>query len=322
MDVAIDSSKLPEVLHNPAVPVDIRGKELINDIFSTYSLKYSSRLEHDSENILYKTVSSTSDWEQALSTKNFTFQKYLSGKPIIHQKNTFTEKKQIEPQQRVVATPMGMNNFIIAVLLFCFILLAWLKYSFSKYLQQISHSIINYSESVKLHHDHNALVDRVYFVLNLIFVFTGGLFIYNFLLYINTDITGSPYMNYLLSCAFIIVILFYRIIMAKVGGFILKQKNIFEEFNHSNLLFYKATGIVLLPLTALLFFTKTEFHTFLLFVNLSIFLLFFIVSIFRASRIMLQKGVLLFYWILYLCTIEIIPLLLLLKYLNNSIKGL
>lgn len=321
MDCNCDTSKLPKVLVNKAIPQPaFKGMTSPSDFFGTYSLSDKSfQTELSDSKEIFSNIYKKTCWEENLGAKNYNFHRFMAHKKVITEApNTQISIVPIAPIMRPQTHNYGMLNFILIVLIFCAILLAWVRYSFSKYLNQISNSLFNYSETGKLYRDHNTMIDRVYFILNLVFIFTGGLLIYHLLNgRINSGLVNSTFGLYGISCLVLLVLFLSKYIINKSSGYILHQMRTFDEYQHSLFLYYKAMGMVLLPLTAILSFINPAYFNIVLYVSIGAISILYAVSIFRATKIMLQKGVLLFYWILYLCTIEFLPLLLLFKFIRT-----
>jgi hypothetical protein len=273
----------------------------------------------DPQYIVYINSFNSEPWCDIINVKNQTFSTLFAQKKIFTYSERSTDKSinKLANKKSLNQTYISINDLSLLLVILSFTLIASIKALFNKYLNQLLRAIISYSEAYKLYRDYNAIIDRVYFLLNLNVIITGSLFCSFFIKLFNpSELFGSNYILLLLCVAFIISIFFSRYLLNKFIGYILDQKQAFDEFLHSNLLYYKVAGLFLLPVVSFLVLISPKYH--FIFVLLGILIIFFIyiISIFRATTIMLKKGILLFYWILYLCTIEFLPLLLLYKFFN------
>jgi hypothetical protein len=221
---------------------------------------------------------------------------------------------------RVQSNSFGytMDNFILVLIIFSFILLTWSKVFFGKYISQILRAAFNYSEAYKLYRDHNSIIDRFYWLLNIIFTISGGIFLFHLLKIFKPEVFNYAQIFTVFGCfAFILVIYFSRYLISKIVGFLLNQQQTFNEFIHSIFVYLKVMGLALLPLVTIISFVPANYRPQFLILGTTIIFLLYIISIFRATSIMIKKGILLFYWILYLCTIEFLPIILLYKFVNS-----
>lgn len=259
------------------------------------------------------------DWETLLNVK--TYGNFSSAsKSNIYTGYTPNKVGNLRQDFKNNSYDNVVNNILLGGIILIFILLANIKVNFSRYLNQILRATFTYSEENKLYRDHNALVDRVYFILNIIFILTGG--IYCLLIFkLNNPVlyAASPYKIVFGSILVILALYIFKYLINKILGFILNQQKVFNEYLHSIFIYFKVTGIILLPIISIASFISSPADKVFLYIGLAIIILIYISSIFRASRIMLQKDVLLFYWILYLCTVEFLPYVLLYKIYHNIV---
>jgi hypothetical protein len=298
----------------------VRQTEIKNfDLRQTY---LKSKID-TSNKPLYLKAYSFEPWYKLISVNSKIYKSINKQKEIycINENSTLKSTPKLIQEYPVYNKEnTAIGNTVLLLIIISFALLAWVKISFGKYLNQLLRALINYSDEAKLYNDHNTIIDRLYLLLNSIFTITGALFIYYFLKYTGKEYSLINPFLYLFYCiCFIIVIYVYRYVVNKIFGFVFYQKQVFNEYLHSAFLYYKAMGLFLLPLIFVVYIIPEKYR-FGIFVvgSLIIFVLYFI-SVFKATRIMLQKGILLFYWILYLCTVEFLPIILICKFL--SIKG-
>jgi len=262
-------------------------------------------------------------WTEILNTQNFVNSAFLYKKPaLVVEKSEIPRTSLGFENSRVQKNSLGsiMDNLFLALIIFSFILLAWSKVIFGKYITQILRATFNYSESFKLYRDHNSIVDRVYWLLNIIFTITCGIFLFHLLKITKPSIFIYTSFYIILSCfIFILLLYFIRFLINKIVGFLLDQQQVFNEFIHSYFIYLKVMGLALLPLVTIISFISENYRLIFLIFGIIIIFILYTLSIFRATRIMIKKGILIFYWILYLCTIEFLPIILLYKFISSII---
>ena len=100
-----------------------------------------------------------------------------------------------------------------------------------------------------------------------------------------------------------------RIALLQITGFIFDNRSVFAEYIHHTFIFNKGLGIVLFPLIVMVFYIPSGLVKYLLVAGLIVYLVVFFLKVIRAYKIIIRKDILLFYMILYLCTLEILPLI-------------
>ncbi|HES59549.1 MAG TPA: DUF4271 domain-containing protein, partial [Caldithrix sp.] len=101
-----------------------------------------------------------------------------------------------------------------------------------------------------------------------------------------------------------------RIAVLKVFGYLFKAESIISEYVHNNFIINKSMGIALIPVSVAIGYMPAIFTGTLLVAGLLILGLGNVFKAIRGYQIIIRKDVFFFYMILYLCTLEILPLLL------------
>jgi len=321
-DSNISNQEIITLIRNEnSVNTKISKKELI---ISTEINNIEIKKQPDTQSIVFSNAYSNVPWFEIFDVKNQFFKKNLLNKDVyLTNKNDsqimtiiFNSKRSSEYHNNNKFNLI--NDFILALLLISLFLLAWIKIFYNKNLNQIFRSVVNYSDATKLYRNHNIILDRLFILLNINFIISGGIFLYEIFTFFDQDQLKNYSYYFLLSCFFIVIMIFLtRYIINKLSGIILFQVQAFNEYLHSIYTIFKVSGILMLPIIFTIFLLTDNVRIVFLFFGVFIFFSLYIMSILRATKIMLQKGILLFYWILYLCTIEFLPIILLYKFLKT-----
>jgi len=272
-------------------------------------------------NTLLKTYFSE-PWNKIISVNNQSSILINKEREIYNKKSSseisFTSK-MIQEFPHFYKDNIAINNSILILIIISFVLLVWVKVFFDKYLTQLLQALINYNDEAKLYNDHNTIIDRLYLLLNSIFTITGGVFIYYIINYIGKENFSLSPMKLIFLCMGLIISLYaYRYLVDLIFGFVLNNSQLFNEYLHSTFLYYKAIGLFLLPLIFAIYVLTDKYKLGLFITGFVIIFVLYFISVFKATRIMLQKGILLFYWILYLCTVEFLPIILICKFILSK----
>jgi hypothetical protein len=119
----------------------------------------------------------------------------------------------------------------------------------------------------------------------------------------------------LFSFSFALLILGNAIIW-KIFGSIFLVRHVAGEYIHHLFLYNRNTGIFVFPVIAVIPFVNEAYLPFLLHVALAVYGGFYLWRIFRYFQIIHAKKVPVFYFILYLCTLEILPFFIMVKACN------
>ena len=112
---------------------------------------------------------------------------------------------------------------------------------------------------------------------------------------------------------------FGKMILVNITGHIFFSRNLFREYLYTGYSYNKLMGIIFLPLNFILVFSYGILKEFILFTSLSAMIILFIIKIFRGVVFSREKGVFSFYLFLYLCALEIVPILLLYKWFSTIV---
>jgi len=202
-------------------------------------------------------------------------------------------------------------DWLIGVLVLMFVLFATVKLIFNKYLSQLVQSTINYSTFTRTFRERYFNLFHASFRLDVIFNMILALFSYQFIsLYkINFGLSKSYYVY--LACLGIVIGYFTaKRILYYIIGVLTESKHEIQEYLFSITVFNRVLGLFLLPISATIAFIPLSQVELLLFAGLVIIIIFYLMSLIRGAKIFLKKQFSISYLILYLCTLEFLPLLL------------
>ena len=211
-------------------------------------------------------------------------------------------------------------DWLLGLILFCLVLIAWLKLFYNKFLNQTMQSLLNFQLSAKLFRDQNMFSRRVAIALNLNFVLTGGAFIYLIFEYFQIHpFDYTDHVSFLFYSGIVAGLLFLRFFVSHTVGYVFQKQIEFQEYQHQILLIYKNLGIYLIPLVFAIAYIHEDIRVYLIYLGILMLFTSFILRLFRGFKLLMKKDVLIFYLILYLCTLEILPLLILYRFFSSLV---
>jgi hypothetical protein len=156
---------------------------------------------------------------------------------------------------------------------------------------------------------------------NAIFFFTAGLYIYQIGVYQGFEFSGT-WLSQILACiAFLLVVYLIKRIALSLGGWIFASHEMANQYAFIIFFVNKIIGLVLLPIIVVLFLGRQSLHPFFTVISFIVLVLLFLYRYFQIlPTVRRQSGVSSFHFFIYLCTFEIIPILIIVKYLVNLLS--
>jgi hypothetical protein len=158
--------------------------------------------------------------------------------------------------------------------------------------------------------------------LNAIFFITGGLFIYLISRYEMFLPNGNWYSQVLICIGFLISVYLVKYFSLMSGGWIFSAQELVD--NYSFLVFFvnKIAGLFLLPVVVILWLGSPVLHPVVVVVSFMVISFLYLYRYFLILPIVrIKSGVSSFHFFLYLCTFEILPIMLLVKFLVNLLNS-
>jgi hypothetical protein len=226
---------------------------------------------------------------------------YFQDKPFTHR------DFQSLPRNQVV------NDWVLPVLIMCLIILAWIRFSYRKRFGLIIQSSFSRQNLSLLIREGGYGYDLINLSLGLVFIAATALLFYQLMV----EVSGMPESGKISLLLFfgimagIIAWLMIRLVMIRLLEWIFKTRETTTLYVMSTMSFHFILGILLLPF--LVFNAYTEIR-FILYVSLAVAGIIFILKIFRGIIIGLSDTKFsIFYLFFYLCTVEILPILVIIK---------
>jgi len=223
----------------------------------------------------------------------------------------YTVLKKVEvvfPGKKVIRSN---PDWLIGVLLISFLLFASVRLIFNKYLSQLIQSTINYSTFTRTFRERYFNLFHASFRLDMVFSLIMGLFAYQFLNAFKINLGASKsFYTYLICLGIVIGYFISKKIVYYIIGILTESKPEVQEYLFSMTVYNRVLGLFLMPVTATIAFVSLTQVEPMLYAGLAIIAIFYLLSLIRGSKIFLKKHFSISYLILYLCTLEFLPLIL------------
>jgi len=226
-------------------------------------------------------------------------------------------KHQLRP---VHSGPMAINrestDWITILLLVCLLLFAWIQTVSHKRFAQIFKAVMQPHSVNQLEREGNLFKERITLGLGAIYYIVGSVFIFQ--LFSAFHSLPGEFDNLSFTALILGVLFSYQMLKSLLiytSGIIFKTAEPSRYYQLNTLIFNQITGIALFPFVIMAFYWGNT--TFLIIGSVIVSLLFGYRLIRGILTGMANKNYNLLYLFLYLCTLEILPLLLLLKVISK-----
>ena len=190
------------------------------------------------------------------------------------------------------------------------------RYKHRTFISQTVASVFYPRMSARLMKEKNESTSPVIQSLLFFYFLTTGLFVFMAMNYYGLYIFYTHgFYSYIVFSLLITVIYFLKIGSIKMLGYVFQQRKVIDEYIHNLKLFNITTGIFLLPVTICIPFLNAylvdEVH--LIETGFALYVIVFFFKLLRGFFVSYRQSISIFYILLYLCTLEILPLALLLR---------
>ena len=224
------------------------------------------------------------------------------------------ELKPVNPAP--VPLPERVPDWFTFVLLAVVIFFVWVRLFYYKVVRQLMAAFFSNNISNQLVRDENILVQRASILLSFVFYFTGSLFLYQVSEHYQWD---YPFLGEgLLRLVVILLIVAFayslKMVMVKALGELFGMERPVATYLFNISLMNNMLGLVLFPLVVLAAYVVSADAGWVIPLGIALVIIMFIYRLVRAFMIWASlKGVPFFYLILYFCTLEIAPVMIIFK---------
>ncbi|WP_146161460.1 DUF4271 domain-containing protein [Mangrovibacterium marinum] len=263
-------------------------------------------------------VSSASTGQQHLQTHNTSKSEQLrSGAisliPMRHPLESLRVETVAEPAIIGLALPEhklpGRSaDWTIGVLIAALVLFTSVRLFFGKYLKQMFHAAVNYATASRLYRERSVSLTHAAFRLDLLFALILSLFLFQIFGSQLSLGLSSSILKYLVIFGGVVVYFGFKQVVYSAQGKLTETNAETQEVLYNMNLYNRILGLGLVPVTLILAFSRLQNPEIIVGIGGIMALVCYILLVLRGLKILLRKDFPLFYLILYLCTLEILPL--------------
>ena len=227
--------------------------------------------------------------------------------------NSYRRTDQIPQYQQGSAIARG-ELWVIASIIFLLILFAFLKRAFDKQFAVIVQSFFSNRVLSNINKEDNLFTSWPFLLLYIHFGFTIGLFFYLAAKHQALNFTRNGFQAFISISIAIIVFYILKILVLRLLGFFFNVQKPINEYISILYLSYFNTALLFMPLVIAFALSPPQYGEFYMVLAVVLFALIFTFQLIRAGiHVLSQNRFSKVYLLLYFCTLEICPILILIK---------
>ncbi|HAN77955.1 MAG TPA: hypothetical protein DCQ31_09370 [Bacteroidales bacterium] len=205
-------------------------------------------------------------------------------------------------------------DWIFVIFIVAFGMLAIVQVRYYRYLELSVLALFNRRRIDSLYRNidiKSPLSEFILFV-NYIIISAVVMFLLSSIMF-NLHFGKAPFFDYLSLFVFVLLIYLVKVAAIKLLGYVFSETDMAKNYITYVAYHNRMAGLILLPLTFILIYSNLiTYNTAFYLIAILLFAV-YIVRLYRGAQIFILKDVSIVYLILYLCALEILPLLLILK---------
>ncbi len=243
-----------------------------------------------------------------------TFYGIKNEKTIPIRKIKLTTGKKIPTEILINPNPLviNINNWQIITLLITIILLGISKAFSSTRFKQSIKALMKYSIAQEINREEKVFFHRANLLFSLIHLLAAGLLIFHLIETFRFQyLEMNHFMFFLLIIGGLIGTYIIKYLTSKILFFILNDTSIASEYIFNVSLYNNLFGVLLIPMLIIIYFSSIDSASIFIYAVLPLSVFVFLLRLVRLFFIGKGKGISYFYIFLYICTLEILPLVVL-----------
>lgn len=231
----------------------------------------------------------------------------------------FIETKPSQPTGKIIIKPLEQSEFSTPWLFFpmvaMLILLAFLKVFFSKEIREVFRGALFFHIGKKINRENPIVLNRFFRVLDIATLVSLPIAIVQI-----SNLINYPDYGYIDTTKLILYILIgltifraFRFFSSKIIGFVSNQALAIDLLHTNQLIYTRLLGVILIPLNLLMLYAAGNARIAFVYLTISALAIIMIYRGVRIVQVFLFNGFSMFYLFLYLCALEIIPILIIIS---------
>ena len=205
-------------------------------------------------------------------------------------------------------------NWLILSLIVLALAYIGIRLFFGRYWRRYHRAMFYNQEAQKLIHEKNILLLQTAVSMNILAALSIGLFLHLFSSrFIPVERLTESFYGWIFITLFVIISIGGKYIVIRILGRSGNNTPASIQINHLWLINFKNTGVFILPFSVISAFISPPLNDIVLYLGLAVLGLMLILNYIKGFVVLYQYRISIYYGILYLCTLEILPVLIIWK---------
>lgn len=291
----------------PTVDIATKTDSLSIPEFSTILIKDKSLIDNYKT---YKWLNSSCDSNVYLEKKQ-----EVTKNRILHISESTVEKKKISSDYSIKQRIDTSYDWVFIPSILGLILLAGIATFYRKYFGLLFESIFYRYSNNKILNEKNSNYQRLTFILDILYVISFSLAIDQIVK--GLDLFSPPqnlkYIVFVALACLLLLLRLFRYFVFKISAVFSNHKIFLKDLFNTSSLYTRTLGITLVPLAFLMAYSTSTLNSISVYTTLILISIMLILRTISMIRSFILGGISIFYFILYLCALEIVPLLIIIK---------
>lgn len=228
---------------------------------------------------------------------------------------------QNDPFLNEVVRNSDRQDWLIISFLILTVAYIVVKLFYGKYWRKYRQAVFYSQESQKLIYEKNVILMQAAISLNVLATFSIGLFVYLFIKHFGwIELLPANIYGWALSTLFVVIVTGLKYFIVGFLGNAVDNKALTSQINHQFLVNHKNFGFFLLPVSVCSAFMMPPMDSFAIYLGLAILAFMLILNYLKSFLFLYQHRISIYYGIVYLCTLEILPILIIWKVIRFLIE--
>lgn len=243
----------------------------------------------------------------------------VTEKKIIHISESSEGRKKVSSDYTVKQRIDTSYDWVFIPSILGLVFLAAIITFYRKYFGLLFESIFYRYSNNKILKEKNSNYQRLTLILDILYVISFSLAIDQIVRGLGIFLPPDN-MKYIVFVAFVgllIVLKLFRVLIFKMAALFSNHEVFLKDLFNSSSLYTRTLGIVLVPFAFIMAYSTSSLNIIFVYSTLVLIFIMLILRTISMIRSFILGGISIFYFILYLCALEIVPLLIIIKELKS-----
>jgi len=216
--------------------------------------------------------------------------------------------------------PLHQPAWLFLMFLILLGFLSWIRLYYGGIFMETLQASSNFQVASRMFKDNSILQTQLDNILYIFYVFSTAFFLYlleNKFQWMPFALKG--FRLYAFNLGLLAAVFMLRVVLVNLAGFLFNRLSVFREYLYNTFIFNKLIGISVLPVLLFAFYTRGVLQEIFQWIAIGAVTSLVFMRIIRGIVFSYRKNISKFYMFLYLCALEMAPLLLLFRWLEGNL---